>query len=587
MLNRIYIFNTIAIGFLSVLILVSACTTTEPVVNANERDHDQDSVRIVATEENLSQGRSYFIRGITAMELGDLEAAEVLLTRAEASLPQSSGVYFALAELYLEMEDYTTGILYGEKAVELDPDNKWFRFLLVDGYQASGNNTEVMNQLEELHERLPSDLEVLYMKAQVQAQMGEYARSNKTYERILNLTGPDRSIHYQRISNFTRLEETDAIIEELKKVLKLDPGNINTLLMLNQFYIEQGQIDDAHEVLKKAQERNPRHPEALVNHADIHINREEWEIAGRLLQDLVGDTLVSSGNKLEIVQYIISRFSNDPGNESLRQTTASLINTLLDTEPGNGLAHAMAAEFYLKSDNGDQSLYHLRKTVELMPENDAAWRQLIQSYYVEGYYEKAIASGKKANQHVPEDAFIQFFMGGSYFLLEKYDEAIMWLKAASELPSRSAFRSIIFGTLGDTFASLDRWKDADDAYEEAITLDFDNDVALNNYAYYLSEREERLDQAKNMAKRALELNPDNSAYLDTMGWIYYKMGDYESAHKYINASIETGDASAEVMEHMGDVYDQLGEPDRALYWWQKSLGEDKTRTHLKERLHIN
>lgn len=89
-----------------------------------------------------------------------------------------------------------------------------------------------------------------------------------------------------------------------------------------------------------------------------------------------------------------------------------------------------------------------------------------------------------------------------------------------------------------------------------------------------------------MAIRALELNPENAAFLDTMGWIYFKMGDYEKAYEYIRASIDTGDASAEVMEHMGDVYDKMGEPDRAHYWWQKALDKDENRTYLEERLNI-
>ncbi len=533
------------------------------------------------------QARVHFIRGVTALELNDPERAESHLTRAHTLLPGKAGINYALARLYHQKGDHTSSIYYGRQAVDMEPDNKWYRLQLVDGLRATGDYREVINQLDSALEYHPSDIQLLYTKARIQSSQGDFDASNQTYQQILDLVGPDRAIHYQRISNYTRLDDTDAIIRELLKVLEMDQGNVNTLLMLSQFYLEEERIDEAAGLLEQVLQRNPQHPEALVNLADIHIMREEWDKAGALLLGLVGDPVVALSNKLEIVQYVLSRFSHDPDNPLLQETARQLVDTLISDAPDNGMAHAMAAEFYLIADDGEQSLYHLVRTTELMPENDAAWRQLVQTYYIEGMYEEAIEAGLRAEEFIPQDAFILFFVGGAFFLQEKYEEAASWLSNAAEMPSRSPFRSIILGTLGDTYASLDDRDNADMAYQEAISLDPDNDVALNNFAYYLSEREIRLEEARDMARRALELNPENAAFLDTMGWIYFKMGEYEKAHEYIRASIETGDASAEVMEHMGDVYDKMGDPDRAHYWWQKAYDKDENRTHLKERLHIN
>lgn len=537
--------------------------------------------------EEEARARTHFIRGLTALELNDPERAESHLTRAHALLPHMPGVNYALARLYLEKNDYAGSVFYSRRAVDAEPENKWYRMLLIDGLRGTGDYREVLQHLDTALTYHPGDIQLLYTMARIQASQGEYEASNLTYQQILDLMGSDRAIHYQRISNFTRMNDTDAVINELLKILEADQGNVNTLLMLSQFYLEEERTGEAAELLEQVLQRNPRHPEALVNLADIHIMNEEWEKAGALLLGLVGDPVVSVTNKLEIVQYVLSRFSQHPEDPRLKDTASMLVDTLVAGVPENGMAHAMAAEFHIISDDGEQALYHLHRTTELMPENDAAWRQLVQTYYIEGLYEETIEAGLRAEEFIPQDAFILFFVGGAYFLKDNKEEAARWLSAASELPARAPFRSIIMGTLGDAHASMDNWEAADDAYEEAILLDPDNDVALNNYAYYLSERETRLDKAKEMAKRALELNPENAAFLDTMGWVYFKLGEYEKAHEYIRASIETGDASAEVMEHMGDVYDKLGDPDRAHYWWQKALEKDDTRTYLKERLHIN
>ncbi len=594
---RTILFVHIAAAIVLSALTLSACSTSETATDTGERlypagDGTAEQRISGRTGDPVSpddeiRARTYFIRGITAMELDDTESAERMLSRAHTIIPDTPGVNYALSQLYMEKKDPASSVFYSRRAVELEPENKWYRLQLVEGLRAEGDYGEVIRQLDLTLAYHPSDIQILYTKARIQTSQGDYEKSNETYQRILDLLGPDRSIYFQRISNFTRLDDTDAIINELHKVLELDRGNVNTLLMLSQFYLDDERTDDAMELLEKVLQRNPNHPEALVNLADIHIMREEWDMAGRLLLGLVSDPGVSLSNKLEIVQYILSRYSNDPDNRQLHNTAASLIDSLLTNEPENGMTHAMAAEFYLLSDDGDQSLHHLRRTTELMPENDAAWRQLVQTYYIEGRYEEAIVAAQQADEFIPEDAFVLFFKGGSYFLKEEYGEAAKFLSAAAELPSRSQFRSIIFGTLGDAYASLDEWDAADTAYEEAITLDPDNDVALNNYAYYLSERNIRLEEAMKMAQRALELNPENAAFLDTMGWVYFKIGDYEKAHEYIRASIETGKASADVLEHMGDVYDKMDEPDRAMYWWRKAYDKDENRTHLKERLHIN
>jgi tetratricopeptide (TPR) repeat protein len=577
----------------AVTLALSACSSSRPASTgapdrpgvATERGAGELAITDAAGDD--IHARIHFIRGVTALELNDPERAEVHLTRAHSLLPDKAGINYALARVYHQKNDHTSSIYHGRQAVEMEPENKWYRLQLVDALRATGDYREVIRQLDTALEYHPSDIQLLYTKARIQSSQGDYEASNQTYQQILDLVGADRAIYYQRISNYTRMDDTDAIISELLKVLEMDQGNVNTLLMLSQFYLEEERIDEAAELLKQVLQRNPQHPEALVNLADIHIMREEWDKAGALLLGLVGDPAVSLSNKLEIVQYVLSRFSHDPDNPQLKVTAGHLVDTLISDAPDNGMTHAMAAEFYLTADDGEQSLYHLIRTTELMPENDAAWRQLVQTYYIEGMYEETIEAGLRAEEFIPQDAFILFFVGGAYFLQEKYEEAAGWLSNAAEMPSRSPFRSIILGTLGDTYASLDDWDNADTAYEEAISLDPDNDVALNNYAYYLSEREIRLEEAREMARRALELNPDNAAFLDTMGWIYFKIGDYEKAHEYIRASIETGDASAEVMEHMGDVYDKMGDPDRAHYWWQKAYDKDESRTHLRERLHIN
>jgi tetratricopeptide (TPR) repeat protein len=109
-------------------------------------------------------------------------------------------------------------------------------------------------------------------------------------------------------------------------------------------------------------------------------------------------------------------------------------------------------------------------------------------------------------------------------------------------------------------------------------------LLLNNYGYSLAERGLQLRRALEMSKQAVTAEPDNSAYLDTYGWIFFRLENYRDAAVYIEKSIASGRASAVVHEHLGDVYIKLGQKERALELWKKALEMDSKNDAVKEKI---
>src|SRR5690554_6164965 len=123
-----------------------------------------------------------------------------------------------------------------------------------------------------------------------------------------------------------------------------------------------------------------------------------------------------------------------------------------------------------------------------------------------------------------------------------------WLEKANLAPARRSFRSIIYGSLGDVKQDLDQWEEASEAHEKAIRLDADNRNAMNNYAYCMSVRNERLHEALELVKRALQYAPHNTSYLDTIGWIHYKLRNYENALAYTQQAANNDNATPQVFD---------------------------------------
>jgi tetratricopeptide (TPR) repeat protein len=125
---------------------------------------------------------------------------------------------------------------------------------------------------------------------------------------------------------------------------------------------------------------------------------------------------------------------------------------------------------------------------------------------------------------------------------------------------------------------------SDSLYEVAIERFPENALLLNNYSYSLSERNLQLDRALEMSKKANILEPDRPAYLDTIGWIYFKLGKLEEAEFYIRKSIDLQADSPVVLQHLGDVYYEMGDLDNAIEYWNRSLEADPENEELFNKL---
>ncbi len=537
----------------------------------------------VQKEGELS-GKAAFIQGMEAFESEDYQAAKELLLKADRQISSSSGIDYALADTYLMLEDLPNAALYGKQAVESEPENKWYRLKLAQIYISAGRNQATLDELKTLLDFYPNDFDALYLLAETYKTYGEFVKSNQVLDQILKLKGADVQMLLLKFQNYQALAAADSAISQLEKARRLDPGNLEMLNLLGAYYVKHGRSGEAKKVLNDALVRNARDPQTLINLSGLYLDEQKWDSAGTLLTNFIEDPLIEASDKMNIAKFMYARVRQDAQNIQLRIETERVLDALAEHEPDFAPAFTLSGEFYAQTDQPKKALERLEKANELLPQDDIAWRQRLQLLMTLERFDEAIKVGKKAHEAVPEDAFIQFFVGSAYLMNEKYAKAEEWLQNATRAPARRPFKSIIYGTLGDVRSSLEKHEASDEAYELALRYDPKNDNAMNNYAYHLSVRGKNLERAKELALKAIEVAPENSAYLDTVGWVYFKLGDYDRARRFIDASIKTGTASAEVFEHMGDVEAELGNHDEAKEWWKKALEKDPTRTHLQKKI---
>lgn len=530
------------------------------------------------------EGRAAFVQGMEAFVNEEYDRATTSLLQAYKLLPKEAGVSYAVADAYYMQDDLPNAALYGKEAVQLAPENKWYRLRLAEIYRSAGQNDATLQELNRLLEYHPDDVDALFMLADTQKEYGEFVQSLQTLDRIERLRGPRPTVLLRKFQNYEAIGATDSAIVQLERMRQEDPDNLGTLNLLGEYYVRSGKSSLAKKVLKDALYQNPRDPESLINLSGIYIDEAKWDSAGTLLGNFISDPIIDAEDKLMIAQYMYARQQDDPQNIQLTIETGRILDLYTESAPDYGPAFTLAGQFYSVTGENEKALENLARANELLPEDDIAWRQRLQLLLNERRLDEAIEVGLEADQNAPEDAFIQFFTGSAYLLKDEHAEAAKWFQRAVRAPARRPFKSVVYGALGDAQSALENYEESDRAYELAIRYDPENHNAMNNYAYNLSVRGVELERAKELALKAIELDTENAAYLDTVGWVYFKLEDYDRARRFIKAAIDTGGASAEVFEHLGDVYEQLGDIDEAKKWWKQALDLDSTRTHLNEKI---
>jgi tetratricopeptide (TPR) repeat protein len=198
-----------------------------------------------------------------------------------------------------------------------------------------------------------------------------------------------------------------------------------------------------------------------------------------------------------------------------------------------------------------------------------------------GRQEEALVPLEKALKIDPYNLNALVSYGLTLNQLNRNREAIKPLENARMIDSTNI---TVLSTLGMIYDDLKLYYTCDSLYESALKFHPESHLLLNNYAYSLAERSERLEYALKMVQKAVASQPQNGAYLDTMGWIYYKLGNYDLALKYVKDSLANRENSPVVVEHLGDIYLKLGDSAQAVTFWRRAIEMNGDRERLEKKI---
>lgn len=568
-----------------ILILVAAILL--PMAGfAQKREKKKKQKAETNTEEafNSTEVTNLFIDATRARLAGDVTKAIKLYETCLAKNPKHSASMYELAQLYYNTSDYSTAARYAENASEIEPGNKWYKLLLVEIYGKAGRKKELLATCEKLVEQDPRNLDFLYELANAYLMNDDGNNAIKTYQKIEDLLGVTEEISMQKQRIFLIQNKTDKAAQEMEKLIKEFPDQETRYLStLAEMYVQSGKQDEALKIYEKILEKDPNNPYIHITLSDFYRQKGEMERSFDELKLGFANPALDVDTK---VRVLLAFFSVSEMYNEHKQDIIELAQILVVTHPDDPKSHSLYGDLLLDNKKYAEARDEFRKVIAIDSSRYAVWESLLNAEIQLADYKALENESSRAIELFPLLPVPYLFRGVALLESKNYSEAVSNLNTGAKMVSGNNLLLVQFYTyLGDAYNRMKDFELSDQSYEKALKIDPENSFVLNNYAYYLSLRNVKLDKAEIMSAKSLKLDPTNAANMDTYGWILYKLGKYSEAAEWVQKAIDaTAEADPDLLEHLGDIKYKSGDKEKALQLWQNALKVGKGSDFLEQKV---
>lgn len=523
----------------------------------------------IRAQEDFPQSKANYYEASKQKILGNYDKAIELYQKALEQDPDDAATMYELASIYNERGKIAEALPLAEQAVEKDPSGKWYKLLLVQLYQSDGKYAAAGKIIEQLLAAEPDNIEYYQDQALNYIYSGDYKNAVKTYDVLESKLGINEDISIQKEKIYIMMNKPDKAIEEIRKLSDAFPDDPRYLEMLAELYMTTGMYDQALEVYNRVLKIDPENPYINMSLSDYYRKKGDRAKSLEYLRAGFANPNLDIDTKVTI---LLAYYSVNEIYSTYKDEAFELATILVETHPSDPKAHSIYADFLVQDKRYEEAREAFRKVISIDSTKYLVWEQLL---FVESELQDWTAMADESRRAIdlfPQQPLVYLFAGAASFQLKDYETAAGHFRnAVNFIIGNDLLLAQCYAYLGDTYFQLKEHAKSDEAYEKVLKIDPANSIVLNNYAYYLSLRNERLDDAEEMARKAVELDPENGANLDTYGWVLFKQGKYEEAKEWIGRAIENREESAVVVEHYGDVLWKLGDKKEAVKYWEKAL----------------
>ena len=522
---------------------------------------------------NDEQRFKYFYLGAVDQQMkGNYAGAFDLLNHCQEINPDAAEVYFMRSAYHALLNNDSLSLADIQKAAELNPQNNVYLERLAGAYIGSGKYDEAIEAYEKLYANNHDRDDVLNVLIRLYGQQKDYDNMLQTINRLENLEGSSEEITLARMRVYSLKGDKQAELAELKDLSKKHPNDMNYRVMMGNWLLQNELPADALKEYEYVLAQEPDNLMAQMSMLDYYNAIGQDSLAAELEEKLVVSPSTPLNSKMTLMRGIVN--SNEQQGGDSTEVLRIFRHILAQPQKTSDMWELQAAYMSLKQMPQDSIDNSLRGALEVAPDNAGVRLQLIQSKWKEQLFDDVISLCKPALEYNPDEMAFYYFLGLAYFQKDEKDKALHTFQlGVSQINSESnkEIVSDFYAIMGDILHEKGREQEAYVAYDSCLQWKDDNLGALNNYAYYLSEKGKDLQKAEKMSYRTIKAAPKNSTFLDTYAWILFMQERYEEANIYIEQAVQNDSTVSDViLEHAGDISAKLGNMKKAVEWWEKA-----------------
>jgi len=529
------------------------------------------------------------------------------------------------------------------RAVRLAPKDLQNRWLYYHALARGAKDTiAALAQLHAIVRIQPRSLGAYDQLLQIYSARGQRAKSLATLDSIVAIPGLRTSYLLAAAENYKRHQAPDQAGKIYAKIIQKEPQNDKAPFELGKIQIDQADTLTAEQTFRNAlsyqkyrvtKETAPIWGQLMrVYNQEHHFNRLLAETPmdtlltnqlGNVLIDMIRNPQTKSNDRVQfadLAERILNRqLQNKPEDQNLLATKARL---MLDTgrptdarknyrlanlqgekaEYHLGIAHA-----YMAEENWASAQQILEALHKLAPPKTRYYDQIVfdfaRIYLRQNQIDKARGVYQQAVDAIPEHTGFRYELARTYLFERNWEKAIPILEPlVDDTENNEQFLQQVLFDLGHSLERAGHYDRAVAIFQRLLALNQDHAQASNYLGYMLAEKGERLTEAKKLVQRALDVDPENGAYLDSLGWIYYQLKKYPESMRWLDRALTVEEETlqqtdprspamdglrenlAVIHEHAGDTAKAMGDHARASRHYERAIEFDPDNKALHNKL---
>jgi tetratricopeptide (TPR) repeat protein len=457
-----------------------------------------------------------------------------------------------------------------------DPDNDAAVEQLTQLLLDQGKSDEAIEILKTMTAHSPSP--TLYdLLGDAYTQTKDYGKAEAAYRKAVELD-PTELTHLRGLGQTLLSEEKyPEALTVYQKIADVMPDDADVYLRIAQIYRELHQLDKAEENLVKARQYAPGSLEVMYNEAMIYESQGRFEDAIKVLSDAVSgiksqtNVLPNRRRSLAILYQQLGQLYRDAQNYQAAVYTYQELGHLGEEEDQR--ARLLLMETYRQSKDLPKALQVGKDAIVKYPKSEPIRSSYALLLGENQQPEEAVKLLQASLKNNSADRDIYLNIAQIYERARLYKEAEDAAHKAEALPGDPRENEMTWFLLGAIYERNKMFDKAEEQFKKVLEVNPKNAAALNYYGYMLADRGLRLDEAQEMIQRALLQEPYSGAYLDSLGWVYYKENKLSDAESTLRKAVERESHDPTIRTHLGDVFAKQGKMEQAAAEWEKALAE--------------